>query len=932
VRPGGEVRWHQWTRRALYDAEGRLLEYQAVGRDVTEQKRAEEALHDSRALMRAVIDAVPATINVKDCDGRYVLVNAALANYYRRAVDEFPGKDLTEFYPQSYAAHIRARDAEIIATGAPTGLYEMDYTHHDGTVSTWLSTAVPLRDDIGAVKYIVSVCLDITQRKQAEEALRESRALLRAVIDAVPATIRVKDRDLRYALVNQAFAAYHGLPVEAFAGKTPADFYPEAYASELQASDARIIATGEPAELQEVDYAEGDGRGSTWLTTSVPLRDEAGAVKYVVGVSLDITQRKQAEQALASSERNYRQLIETQTELVTRFRPDTGLTFVNPAYCRYHGRSAEALLGTRWIEQVYADDRPAILQFVASLTPEHPSGGCEHRVALASGEIRWQQWSDTAHFDAEGRAIEYQSVGRDITARKLAEQKLRESERRMRHLVESAGVVPYSWDIEAQRYGYIGPQVERLFGHSPEQWIDTARWIEILHPEDRARVECKLREFLRQPCDGSMEYRMLKPDGSAVWVRDIIKIETDETGRRVGYGTVVDVTDSKLREDQLLQAQKMEAVGQLTSGIAHDFNNLLMIVTVNLDMLLPRLDAGDALSHELAESALAAGLDGAELTRQLLTYARKQPMQSVPVDLNALVTRSVGLLCRTLSRIVDIETDLAPGLWPLESDPAQLEAALTNLAINARDAMPVGGRLTIATANRHVEARGASANGELKPGDYVVLTVADTGSGIAPDIIGRVFEPFFTTKPTGKGSGLGLSMIYGFAKQSDGHVEIESAVDRGTTVRLYLPRATRTAERAPAPPRRSEPAAAAGELILVVEDNATVRKSVVRQLQKLGYRTIEAEDGQEALAALERDPRIDLLFSDVVMPGGMSGRQLAAAVRRRRPEMKILLTSGFPDKAADGRARERTEQVLGKPYRQRDLALKLREILQTETV
>jgi signal transduction histidine kinase len=429
-----------------------------------------------------------------------------------------------------------------------------------------------------------------------------------------------------------------------------------------------------------------------------------------------------------------------------------------------------------------------------------------------------------------------------------------------------------------------------------------------------------------------MEYRMLRPDGSVVWVRDIIQIETDENGRKVGYGTVVNVTDSKQRDGQLLQAQKMEAVGQLTSGVAHDFNNLLMIVTVNLDMLLPRLDPDDSLARELVEGALAASLDGAELTRQLLTFARKQPMQALPIDLNALVTRSVGLLRRTLGQIVDIETALAENLWPIESDPAQLEAALTNLAINARDAMPIGGRLMIATANLHLEAGSTTADGELRPGDYVMLAVADTGSGIPPDIIGRVFEPFFTTKPTGKGSGLGLSMIYGFAKQSDGHVDIQSEVDRGTTVRLYLPRSTRASGPAFVAAGSNEPAAAADELILVVEDNATVRKSVVRQLQKLGYRTLEAEDGQQALAILERDPRIDLLFSDVVMPGGMSGRQLAAATRRKRPDIKILLTSGFPDKAGDARARERKEQVLGKPYRQRDLALKLRELLQTETV
>jgi PAS domain S-box-containing protein len=932
LRPGGEARWHQWTKRALYNADGRLLEYQAVGRDVTEQKRAEQALRDSRALLRAVIDAVPATINVKDCEGRYVLVNAALANYHRRAVDDFPGKDLDEFYPESYAARIRARDAEIIATGAPTGLYEMNYTDRDGRTSTWLSTGVPLRDDIGAVKYIVSVCLDITQRKQAEEALRESRALLRAVIDAVPATIRVKDRNLRYVLVNQALAAYHNLPVEAFAGKEPADFYDHDYAAGVQARDARIIATGEPTGLHEVDYTERDGRTTTWLATAVPLRDESGQVKYVVSVTLDITKRKQAEQALRESERRIRHLVES-----AGFVPYTWdieakrYSYIGPQVERLFGHSPAQWMDTaKWIQILHPDDRARVEAKLQEFLRQPADGSMEYRMRRPDGSVVWVRDIIQIETDEEGRRIGYGTVV-DVTDSKQREGQLLESEHRLRHLVESAGVLPYTWDIEAQRYSYIGPQIEKLFGHSAEQWTDQALSLDTVHPDDRARVKAWMQDSSDNLRDSSLEYRLLRPDGSAIWVREIIKIETDQNGRLVGYGTVVDVNDSKLREGQLLQAQKMEAIGQLTSGIAHDFNNLLMIVTVNLDMLLPRLDPNDHLSREMAEAALAAGVDGGELTRQLLTYARKQPMQAVPIDLNALVTRSVALLRRTLSNIVDIETELAAELWPIESDPAQLEAALTNLAINARDAMPVGGRLTIATANRHLEAQSGTANGDLKPGDYVVLAVADTGSGIPPDIIGRVFEPFFTTKATGKGSGLGLSMIYGFAKQSDGHVEIESEVDRGTTVRLYLPRATRVPAPAPAPARRSEPGAAAGELILVVEDNATVRKSVVRQLHKLGYRTLEAEDGEEALGLLERDPRIDMLFSDVVMPGGMSGRQLAAAVRRR-PDIKILLTSGFPDKAGDARAGERKEQVLGKPYRQRDLALKLREILQSETV
>jgi PAS domain S-box-containing protein len=631
--------------------------------------------------------------------------------------------------------------------------------------------------------------------------------------------------------------------------------------------------------------------------------------------------------ALRASEAKYRAIVEDQTELVCRFRPGGVLSFVNDACCRYFGRTAGELIGTPFLALFPETDRAAVMAPINALTAADPTVTTEHRHVLTGGEIHWHQWTYRSLYDSDGQLLEYQSVGRDITERKLAEQRLHESVRQMRHLVESAGVVPYTWDVEARRYSYIGPQVEQLFGHSAEQWNDKTIWMDSVHPDDRERVRAWADAFDEHPRDSSAEYRMLRPDGTIVWVRDIIKIETDESGGRVGYGTVVDVTDGKLRDGQLLQAQRMEAVGQLTSGIAHDFNNLLMIVIGNLDLLLRRLDAEDALARELAEGALNAGLDGAELTKQLLTFARKQPMQSVPIDLNALVARSVALLRRTLGEIIEIETDLAPDLWMIESDPAQLEAALTNLAINTRDAMAMGGRLLIATENKHVGVENASADGDLGPGDYVMVAVNDTGSGIAPEIINRVFEPFFTTKETGKGSGLGLSMIYGFAKQSNGHVDIESQVDVGTCVRLYLPRTSRI-DQLPIETGSAEPAEGAGEMILVVEDNCTVRKSVVTQLQQLGYRTLEAADGEEAMAILQLDPRIDLLFSDVVIPGGVSGRQLAAATRRKCPAVKILLTSGFPDKAADAHSGDRSEAMLSKPYRQQELARRLRQILQ----
>ena len=391
-------------------------------------------------------------------------------------------------------------------------------------------------------------------------------------------------------------------------------------------------------------------------------------------------------------------------------------------------------------------------------------------------------------------------------------------------------------------------------------------------------------------------------------------------------GEVKQVRDrARLTEEQLRQAQKMEAIGNLTGGMAHDFNNLLAIVIGNLDILVER-KRGDTDVRELGGEALDAALRGGDLTQRMLAFARRQPLNPRPVDLNALIAELTKLLSRTLGENIEITLDLDPDLWPTVVDPSQLDAALTNLATNARDVMPDGGSLIVVTGNRRLDADYAAMHAEVMPGDYAMIEVSDTGIGMEPAVVEHVFEPFFTTKEHGKGTGLGLSMVYGFIKQSGGHINVYSEPGIGTTFRLYLPRGERgdaTAGTAAA----AETTSGRGETVLAVEDNASLRRVVVRQLHELGYRVLEAEGAPAAMKILEREP-VDLLFTDVVMTGGSSGIELARDALARWPQLKVLITSGFPEVKLNGNGRAAIPaRLLNKPYRKEDLARAIRETM-----
>lgn len=518
-------------------------------------------------------------------------------------------------------------------------------------------------------------------------------------------------------------------------------------------------------------------------------------------------------------------------------------------------------------------------------------------------------------------ALRLRELRREAVGRKLADEHLARAE-------EITGIGSWEYDIATNRYAW-SRQMFRLRG-LPETFEPTSSAVAAyVHPKD----EPELRQFRDDLKAGNtrdpIEVRVIHPDGRVRLLRYEGKpiVERDGAIRRA-VGTARDITEQDLVQRQLAQAQKMELIGQLAGGIAHDFNNVLGIIIGNLEILEGHV-AGDTVAEEVRRDALWGAMHGAELTLQLLSYARRQPLRPSETDLNERVRSTCRLLSRLLGEDIELDLQLDPAAWPVTVDPTQLEAALTNLASNARDAMSNGGTLTMATGNLRVSSR-LKECADLGPGDYVRLEVSDTGLGIPADVIDQVFDPFFTTKGQARHSGLGLSMVLGFVQQSGGQVTVRSELEKGTTFSLYFPRSL-VRERAEA--RRT--ALSAGrvepgklETVLLVEDDAKLRRSTVRHLVDLGYRVFEASDAKAAVVVLEINNAIDLLFSDVVMPGGMDGVDLVEWAVGRRPKPRCLLTSGFADL---GDRKQRIAalgcKLLSKPYRRNELAAAIRDAL-----
>jgi PAS domain S-box-containing protein len=498
-----------------------------------------------------------------------------------------------------------------------------------------------------------------------------------------------------------------------------------------------------------------------------------------------------------------------------------------------------------------------------------------------------------------------------------------EGERFFKELADFAPVMIWRSDTDALCDWFNKPWLD-FVGRPLEQEIGNG-WADNVHPDDFDRcLEIYLASFkARQPF--TMNYRLKRHDGV---YREILDngAPYHRSGRFAGYfGSCIDISDLRLMEEQLRQTQKLDAIGQLTGGVAHDFNNLLHVIGGNLQLLekdVPR----DERAQRRLQLAREAVDRGAKLASQLLSYARQQSLAPRVINLGRLVRGMDDMLRRALGESVEIETVVAGGLWNAHVDPTQVETAILNLAVNARDAMEGRGKLTVEAGNARLDDAYCAELPDVQPGQYVMLAVSDTGCGMSPDIAQKVFDPFFTTKREGEGTGLGLSMVHGFVKQSGGHIKVYSEPGHGTTIRVYLPRSR---EREDAPVNvTTRVSPGAGEVVLLVEDDDEVRATATDMLADLGYAVLKARDADAAHAIIESGAGIDLLFTDVVMPGGISSRDLARMVQQRLPGLPILFTSGYTDNAiVHGGRLDPGVELLSKPYTREELARKLRQVL-----
>jgi PAS domain S-box-containing protein len=469
------------------------------------------------------------------------------------------------------------------------------------------------------------------------------------------------------------------------------------------------------------------------------------------------------------------------------------------------------------------------------------------------------------------------------------------------------------------------PGAERIKGYTRDEIVGK-HFSRFYTPEDRAAgVPDHALKTARENDRYESEAWRLRKDGTRFWAAVVIDAIRDENGELVGFAKITrDMTERRAMQEQLMQSQKMEVLGQLTGGIAHDFNNLLTVILGNLETISRHVSMQSERLQRAVEHATLGAQRAATLTQQLLAFARRQPLNPKPLDVNQLVGGMSELLARTLGETVNIDIRLAAGVWLVEADSHQLENALLNLAVNARDAMPQGGTLTVRTSN---VSAGAPRDPGAPAGDLVLMSVTDTGVGMSEYVVAHAFEPFFTTKPVGQGTGLGLSQVLGFVAQSGGHIAIESAPNEGSTLRIYLPRLIADAQVGQAVPAAHQAEVGGDELILVVEDDVRVRAFSADCLRDLGYQVIEAADAPQALETLQAHPEIRLMFTDIGLPG-LNGRDLVDAALKIRPQLKVLYTSGYAREVITGKGRlEHDVVLLTKPFTRPQLAARMREVL-----
>jgi PAS domain S-box-containing protein len=830
-RPDGSYRWIEASGRVTLGPDGRALRFPGILLDIQPRRDAEAERDCATALLEMVIEAVPGVVYAKDREGRLLLGNRGTSELLGKPPALYLSRtDVEVLGNPAEAEEIMANDRRIMESGVSEQIEEL-VQRADGTPAVWLSTKAPLRDARGEVIGLIGSSVDITERKAAVVALRADQARLRFLDRMNRAVASSVEAGDILAITTRMLAEHLGVARSAYADVSgDGDWFT------IRGEFSRETL---PSRLGRYQLSSFGAQAVATLS--------AGEVMVV-----NDSHREVAPERLASLEE-----IEVVTAVCVPLVKDGRLTALMAAHDK--------------VPHAWTQEEVALVREVAERSWAH--------VERAAAQAELRELNATLEARAAERTAAYETSENTIRT-------VFETSYMSQGLLTTEGKIVYA---NATALADIDATFEEVVGR--DFW--DAPWF-----TGTPGISEQMREAVRRAASGEsihLAMALTLPAGERLYEFSL-RPAFDEAGAVIALvPEAVEVTARVRAEEALRQAQKMEAVGQLTGGIAHDFNNLLGAISGNLELLQNRLGRGQMGNLErYIERAQEGARRAAALTQRLLAFARRQTLDPRVIDVNRLVASTAELLRQTTGPEVEFEIVADDELWTTRIDPSQLENALLNLCINARDAMaPAGGLITIATANERLGPAKAVER-DLVAGDYVAISVSDGGTGMAPEVIERAFDPFFTTKPLGEGTGLGLSMVYGFARQSGGQARIRSELGKGTTVQLFLPRfdgeTYPAAEPVEPAERRGE-----GETVLVVDDEPAIRALVIESLEDCGYVAVEAEDSLAALAILQSDARVDLLITDVGLPGGMNGRQLADAARVSRPALRILFITGFAE-------------------------------------
>lgn len=909
-----------------------------IWRDQTALQEAQQKLLDERALLKALIDAVPDPIFCKDREGRFLLHNRADHLILGKTSEDCIGKTVFDFpCLNGHAERFFADDMQVVHTGEPVVDREGTFVRADGARGWFVSSKFPLRNAAGKVVGLVGIARDITQRKQAEQQRADEECLLRALVDAIPDPMFLKDREGRHLAINGANRDLFGIPQAQSLGKTALEWpIPPELAAQYMADDQRVMESGTPLLNREEPYETADGRRGWLLTSKYPLRNASGEISGLVGVSRDVTALKVATEELQRTRSRMVDHVENSPLAVIEWGPDFRVEGWTGQAHHLFGWKAEEVVGKGFLDLhiVHPDDMPRVSLFTRRLTESRErSNVCQSRNLTRSGEVIHCTWYNSALYDAEGRILSILSLVMDVSDQVKADRTILEKERLYHALVETTN----TGYVLADEFGRVldaNDEFVQLTGHQSVSEILHSSLMQWVEPNEVSKCRKAFKKLLRHGALVNFEADWVGADGAVIPVEANARVRDTSAGLRiVAFCRNISArrkaeVERQAFERKLLETQKLESLGVLAGGIAHDFNNLLTGVLGNASMA--QIDAGtDSPLQPYLEQIEEAASRAADLCRQMLAYSGKGSFLVGRMDLNGLVEETSKLLQISVSKKAVVEYDLAPGLPPVLVDATQMRQVIMNLVINASEAVGErGGCIWVRSrmVRLHPNAESDPAVGsELPPGDYLCLQVRDNGSGMSPEVKARIFDPFFTTKFTGR--GLGLAAVQGIVRGHRGALKVESQLGEGTCFRVFLP----CADGVPDPKRLapvSNPNWRGSGRVLVVDDEPAVRVTTAHMLESMGFRVLSAVDGQAGVADFLAAPdQFELVMLDLTIPSG-DGDEVLKEIRRVAPRIPVLLMSGFDE--SDVLSRFHSKDIAGfihKPFAFPVLREKLQEIL-----